>query len=63
MERKNHKGIIIGKKGELLKTVGNQSRLEVEKILGTKVFMELWVKVKEKWTENESMIKEIGYLN
>lgn len=63
VERKNHKGIIIGKKGELLKTVGNQSRLEIEKILGTKVFMELWVKVKEKWTENESLIKEIGYLN
>jgi len=63
VERKNHKGIIIGKKGELLKTVGNQSRLEIEKILGTRVFIEIWVKVKEKWTENESLIREIGYLN
>ncbi|MGI9534535.1 MAG: GTPase Era [Thermodesulfobacteriota bacterium] len=63
VDKQNHKGIIIGKSGELLKTVGNQSRLEIERILGTKVFMELWVKVKEKWTENESLIKEIGYLS
>ena len=63
VERRSHKGIIIGKKGELLKKIGNQSRLEIEKILGTKIFMELWVKVKEKWTENENLIKEIGYLS
>lgn len=63
MERKSHKGIIIGKKGELLKKAGNQSRLEIESILGTKVFMELWVKVKERWTENESLIRDIGYLS
>lgn len=63
VERKSHKGIIIGKKGELLKKAGNQSRLEIESILGTKVFMELWVKVKERWTENESLIRDIGYLS
>ena len=63
VERKSHKGIVIGKNGELLKTVGNQARLELESILGTKIFIELWVKVKEKWTENESLIREIGYLN
>ena len=63
VERKSHKGIVIGKNGEMLKTVGNQARLEIEPILGTKVFLELWVKVKEKWTENESLIREIGYLN
>lgn len=63
VERKSHKGIIIGKQGEMLKTVGNQARLEIESILGTKVFLELWVKVKEKWTENESLIREIGYLS
>ena len=63
VERKNHKGIIIGKSGELLKSVGSQSRVEIERILGTKVFLEIWVKVKEKWTENESLIREIGYIN
>ena len=63
VERRNHKGIVIGKKGKLLKTIGNQSRLEIERILGTRVFLEIWVKVKEKWTENESLIREIGYLN
>jgi len=63
VERKNHKGIIIGKQGEMLKTVGSQARVEIESILATKVYLELWVKVKEKWTENESLIREIGYLN
>ena len=59
VERKSHKGIVIGKQGEMLKTVGNQARLELEAILGTKIFLELWVKVKEKWSENESLIREI----
>ena len=63
VERKSHKGIVIGKQGKMLKTVGNQARVEIESILATKVFLELWVKVKEKWTENESIIREIGYLN
>jgi len=63
VERKSHKGIVVGKKGEMLKIVGSQARVEIESILGTKIFLELWVKVKEKWTENESLIREIGYLN
>ncbi len=63
VERKSHKGIVIGKQGEMLKTVGSQARVEIESILATKIYLELWVKVKEKWTENESLIREIGYLN
>lgn len=63
VERKSHKGIVIGKNGAMLKKVGNQARLEIESILAAKVFLELWVKVKEKWTENESVIREIGYLS
>ena len=47
----------------MLKTVGSQARVEIESILATKIYLELWVKVKEKWTENESLIREIGYLN
>ena len=61
VERKNHKGIIIGKKGEMLKEVGSLARADIERVLGTKVFLELWVKVKEKWSERENLIKEFGY--
>ena len=51
VERVNHKGIIIGKKGEMLKTIGSQAREDMERVLGTKVFLELWVKVSERWTD------------
>ncbi len=63
VERKTHRGIVIGKRGELLKEAGSRSRVEIENILGTKVFMKLWVKVKERWTESESLMREIGYLS
>lgn len=63
VERKTHRGIVIGKGGHLLKEAGSRSRVEIENILGTKVFMELWVKVKERWTESESLMREIGYLS
>lgn len=61
VERMNHKGIIIGKKGEMLKTIGSLAREDIEKVLGAKVFLELWVKVSEKWTERENLIKDFGY--
>lgn len=61
VERMNHKGIIIGKKGEMLKTIGSLAREDIEKVLGAKVFLELWVKVSEKWTERENLIKDYGY--
>lgn len=61
VERKNHKGIIIGKNGEMLKQVGSLARADIERILGTKVFLELWVKVSEKWTERDNLISEFGY--
>lgn len=63
VERKSHKAIVIGKNGEMLKRIGTEARLEIEKILGTKIFLELWVKVKDKWTQNKSFIKEMGYGN
>lgn len=63
VERKSHKGIIIGKNGEMLKRIGTDARVEIEKILGTKIFLELWVKVKDRWTENKSFISELGYSN
>ena len=61
VERKNHKGIIIGKKGEMLKEVGSLARADIERILGTKVFLQLWVKVKDKWSHRENLIREFGY--
>lgn len=61
VERMNHKGIIIGKKGEMLKTIGSLAREDIEKVLGAKVFLEIWVKVSEKWTERENLIKDYGY--
>ena len=63
VERKNHKGIIIGKKGGMLKEVGTLARADIEKILGTKVYLELWVKVKEGWSQRDHLIKEFGYGN
>jgi len=61
VERKNHKGIIIGKKGEMLKQVGTLARADIEKLLGTKVYLELWVKVKERWSDRDNLIQEFCY--
>ncbi|MGH7885242.1 MAG: GTPase Era [Thermodesulfobacteriota bacterium] len=63
VERKSHKGIIIGKNGEMLKQIGTDARVEIESILGTKIFLELWVKVKENWTQNKGFLKDMGYGN
>ncbi|MDR0570673.1 MAG: GTPase Era [Clostridiales Family XIII bacterium] len=60
-EKKSHKGIIIGKDGKKLKGVGKSARLEIEGLLGTKVFLEIWVKVKEKWRDNEALLGAFGY--
>ncbi|MCY4261764.1 MAG: GTPase Era [Candidatus Dadabacteria bacterium] len=61
VERKSHKGILIGKGGGMLKQIGSEARVEIEKILGVKLFLELWVKVKENWTQRDVLIKEFGY--
>ncbi len=60
-ERKTHKGIIIGKQGRKLKGIGKSARLEIEALLGTKVFLELFVKVKENWRESDIAIANFGY--
>jgi GTP-binding protein Era len=60
-EKKSHKGIIIGKEGKKLKGIGKSARLEMEGLLGTKVFLELWVKVKENWRDSEFAISGFGY--
>lgn len=60
-ERKSHKGIIIGKQGKKLKGVGKAARLEIEAMLGCKVFLELWVKVRENWRDSDIALSNFGY--
>lgn len=60
-EKNSHKGIIIGKQGKMLKKIGSAARFEIEKFLDTKVFLELWVKVKSDWRNNDNMLKTLGY--
>lgn len=60
-EKESHKGIIIGKEGKMLKKIGSLSRVEIENLLGTKVFLELWVKVKPDWRNSDAMLKTLGY--
>jgi len=55
--KKSHKGIIIGKNGDLLKKIGMYARQDLEKMLGTKINLKLWVKVREGWTDDNSIIK------
>jgi GTP-binding protein Era len=61
VERDSQKGIIIGKKGEALKSVGTSARIQIEGFLQRAVFLELHVKVKEKWRESEAMLRQLGY--
>lgn len=60
-ERKTHKGIIIGKNGEMLKRIGTMAREDIEKMLDKKVYLELWVKVKNDWRNSDFLIKNFGY--
>ena len=62
-EKSTHKGIIIGKQGQMLKKIGSAARFEIERLLDTKIFLELWVKVKPDWRNNDNMLKNLGYQN
>ncbi len=61
VEKESHKGIIIGAKGQMLKSIGQAARKDIEALLGTKVFLELFVKVKKDWREKPGILKEMGY--
>ena len=60
-EKASHKGIIIGKKGAMLKKISTLARHDIEKFMGTKVYLETWVKVKENWRENVNYVRSFGY--
>lgn len=61
VERDSQKGIIIGKKGELLKEVGKKARHDIEALLGSRIFLELWVKVKKDWRNQDRVLKDLGF--
>ncbi len=61
VEKDSQKGIIIGAKGAMLKKIGEYARADIEKLLGVKVYLELWVKVKKDWREKPGALEEFGY--
>ena len=61
VQRETQKGIILGEKGKMIKKLGIESRKDIESFLGQKIFLELFVKVREKWRDNELFLKEYGY--
>ena len=60
-ERDSHKGIIIGRQGSMLKKIGSAARYEIEILVGAKVNLQLWVKVRREWRDNELYLKNYGF--
>ncbi|MBO6041175.1 MAG: GTPase Era [Oscillospiraceae bacterium] len=60
-EKASHKGIIIGRHGAMLKKVGEEAREDIERFMGTKVYLQTWVKVKENWRDSQSMLRNFGF--
>ncbi|AGC69018.1 GTP-bindig protein Era [Thermoclostridium stercorarium subsp. stercorarium DSM 8532] len=60
-EKESHKGIVIGKNGEMLKKIGTLARQDAERLLGSKIFLKLWVKTKEDWRNSDYVLRELGY--
>lgn len=61
VEKRSHKGIIIGKNGKMLKKIGTRARKDIEKLLQQKVYLDLWIKVEKDWREDENLLKRMGY--
>ncbi len=60
-EKESHKGIIIGKKGNMLRTIGESARQDIENLMGSKINLQLWVKVEKNWRDKDSKVKYFGY--
>ena len=63
VEKTSHKPIILGKHGEMIKSIGIHARESIEKMLDAPVYLTLWVKVKEDWRNNPGVLNELGYTN
>ena len=61
VERNSQKGIVIGKDGKLLKEIGTEARKDIERLLDRTIYLNLWVKVKDKWRKKKPFLKEMGY--
>ena len=61
VERSSQKSIVIGKQGEMLKKVGTEARIDIEKLIGQKVYLQLWVKVKKGWSDNLRALQSLGF--
>lgn len=61
-EKKSQKGIVIGKGGQMLKTIGTEARRDIENLLGTKVNLQLWVKIEKNWREKKNQVERFGYV-
>ena len=61
VERESQKGIVIGKKGQMLKLIGANARKDIETLLGSKVFLDIWVKVKKDWRNRDNILKGLGF--
>lgn len=60
-EKESHKGIVIGKQGQMLKKIGTQARREIENMMETKINLKLWVKVRKEWRDNDTQLRNFGY--
>ena len=60
-EKESHKGIIIGKRGAMLKKIGELARQDIERFMGTKVYLQTWVKVKENWRDSAAQLRNFGF--
>jgi GTPase len=63
VERSSQKSIVIGKQGEMLKKIGTEARIDIEKMLGQKVYLQLWVKVKKGWSDSERALHGLGFID
>ena len=61
VERNSQKGIVLGQRGAMIKKIGQSARPEIEELVGTRVYLELWVKVYEKWRRKENLLRRLGY--
>ena len=61
VERDSQKAILLGRRGSMIKRIGRDARREIEELLGVRVYLELWVKVRKKWRKDEKELRRLGY--